>query len=338
MIKNAVREKLLKNSKVEATILSESRLFLQKELVSTPVPMLNVALSGQFDGGLLAGLLTIAGDSKHFKSGFGLLLMASFQQKYPDATVLFYDSEHGIKEAYFKAFNINTEHVIHKGITNIEQLKTDLAQTLDALEFSEDPKDQVLIFIDSLGNLPSIKEVEDAIADKQVADMTRAKQIKSLYRIVTPHLQPKNIPMIVVNHVYKELGLYPKTIVSGGSGVYLSANDVWIIGRQQDKDGKELQGWNFVINVDKSRTVKEKSKFPINITFENGIDQYSGLLENAVEAGIIISNAGWYVYDEQKFRRDGLDAVFEKLLKDNSFQEFVRNKYQLSDAPIIANK
>ncbi len=335
MANNALREKILKNSNLEASILSDSRLFRQKELISTPVPMLNVALSGMFEGGLLAGLLTIAGDSKHFKSGFGLLLMSAFQQKYPNATVVFYDSEHGIKESYFKSFNINTENVIHKGITNVEQLKTDMAAMLDLLEYSEDPSDQVMVFVDSLGNLPSLKEVEDAVADKQVADMSRAKQIKSLYRIVTPHLQPKNVPMIVVNHVYKELGLYPKTIVSGGSGIYLSANDVWIIGRQQEKDGKELEGWNFIINIDKSRSVKEKSKFPINVSFDNGIYKYSGMLDVAVEGGFIKSNGGWYVCDEKKYRQDDLDPVFEGLLQSDSFREFVRNKYQLSDAPII---
>jgi hypothetical protein len=76
--------------------------------------------------------------------------------------------------------------------------------------------DHLIIIVDSVGNLASKKEVEDALDGKSVADMSRAKQLKSLFRMITPHLTLKDIPMIVVNHTYKEIGLYPKDIVSGG--------------------------------------------------------------------------------------------------------------------------
>ena len=56
-----------------------------------------------------------------------------------------------------------------------------------------------------MGNLASKKEVEDAEAGKSVADMSRAKAFKSLFRMVTPHLTLKDIPLIVVNHTYKEI-------------------------------------------------------------------------------------------------------------------------------------
>ena len=81
--------------------------------------------------------------------------------------------------------------------------------------------------------------------------MSRAKQMKSLFRMVTPHLNLKDIPLIAVNHTYKEIGLYPKDIVSGGTGAYYSADAIWIIGRQQEKDGAEIAGYNFVINIEK---------------------------------------------------------------------------------------
>ena len=75
--------------------------------------------------------------------------------------------------------------------------------------------DHIIVLVDSVGNLASKKEVEDALEGKSVADMTRAKQMKSLFRMITPHLTIKDIPMVVVNHTYKEIGLFPKDIVSG---------------------------------------------------------------------------------------------------------------------------
>jgi RecA/RadA recombinase len=127
-----------------------------------------------------------------------------------------------------------------------------------------DRGDRVMIIIDSIGNLASKKEVEDALEGKSVADMSRAKQVKSLFRMVTPHLNLKDIPMVVVNHTYKEIGMFPKDIVGGGTGSYYSADNIFILGRQQEKEGTEIVGYNFIINVEKSRYVKEKSKIPVN--------------------------------------------------------------------------
>ena len=112
---------------------------------------------------------------------------------------------------------------------------------------------KVIIVIDSIGNLASKKELEDALNEKSVADMSRAKALKGLFRMVTPYLTMKNVPLLAVNHTYQEIGLFPKSIVSGGTGIYYSADNIWIIGRQQQKQGTEVKGYNFVINVEKSR-------------------------------------------------------------------------------------
>jgi len=84
--------------------------------------------------------------------------------------------------------------------------------------------------------------------------------------MVTPYLTMKNIPLLAVNHTYNTIEMYSKAVVSGGTGVVYSADNVWIIGRQQDKDGSEVKGYHFIINVEKSRFVKEKSKIPISVS------------------------------------------------------------------------
>ena len=133
------------------------------------------------------------------------------------------------------------------------------------------------------------------MSGKSVADMSRAKQMKSLFRMVTPHLNLKDIPLVAVNHTYKEIGLYPKDIVSGGTGAYYSADAIWIIGRQQEKEGKDIAGYHFIINIEKSRHVREKSKIPVTVTFEGGISKWSGLMDVAEAGGYIVKpKMGWY--------------------------------------------
>lgn len=328
-------EKMLKSGSVKhVTLLSDSKLFGKKDLIKTKIPALNVAFSGELDGGMIPGLTVIAGPSRHFKSNIGLIGVQAYLDKYKDAICLFYDSEFGITPEYLNANGVDPTRVLHIPIEHIEQLKFDIAKRLDDIERG----DKVIIFVDSLGNLASKKEAEDALEGHGATDMSRAKAIKSLFRIITPHLTTKDIPCLVINHTYQEMGLFPKAIVSGGTGIMYSANTVFIIGRSQEKDGTDIVGYNFTINIEKSRYVKEKSKIPLNVTYENGVSQHSALLELALESNDIAKPSnGWYqLVDKEtgeliggKVRTKDVGTLLDDVIKRESFHEFVKNKYKL---------
>ena len=336
----SILQKLKKNSTIkDSDILSESKFFNAKDMIQTAVPMINVALSGKLDGGLTPGLTVFAGPSKHFKTAFALLLAKSYMEKYEDAVVLFYDSEFGSPQSYFDSFGIDTSRVLHTPITDIEQLKHDAMAQLNNIERGE----RVMVIIDSVGNLASRKEVEDALDGKSVADMSRAKQLKSLFRMVTPHLTLKDIHMVVVNHTYKEIGLYPKDIVSGGTGVYYSADNIFIIGRQQEKEGTDVVGYNFIINIEKSRYVREKSKIPVEVLFEGGISKWSGLLDVALEGGFVTKPSnGWYqrAGEDQKYRAKETYTkdFWLPILASKEFQEYIIKTYQVSSSDLMGSR
>jgi len=338
----SVLDKLKKASTIkETSVLSKSKFFTEKDMIQTDVPIINVALSGNLDGGLTPGLTMFAGPSKHFKTAFALLMAKSYMNKYNDAVVLFYDSEFGTPQSYFDAFDIDTERVLHTPITDVEQLKHDIVNQLQNIEKS----DKVIIILDSIGNLASKKEVDDATEGKSVADMSRAKQMKSLFRMVTPHLTMKDIPMVVVNHTYKEIGMFPKDIVGGGTGSYYSADTIWILGRQQDKDGTEIVGYNFIINVEKSRYVREKSKIPVTVSFDGGINKWSGLLDIALESNFVSKPSnGWYakvdqetgeILDKKRFADTQTEEFWKDILADERFKEFVRKKYEITYSSLM---
>ena len=340
---SSIMDKLKKNSKIKSTeILSESKFFMEKDMVPTNVPMVNVALSGSIDGGLTPGLTVLAGPSKHFKTSFALLMAGAYMNKYPDAVMLFYDSEFGSPQSYFEQFGIDVSRVLHTPIANVEELKFDLVGQLEQME----REDRVIIVIDSIGNLASKKELEDALNEKSVADMSRAKALKGLFRMVTPYLTMKDIPLVAVNHTYKEIGLFPKDIVGGGTGIYYSADNIWILGRRQNKKGTEITGYDFVINVDKSRYVKEKSKIPISVSWEGGVERWSGLLEVALAGGYARKpSAGWYeamnpasgellsgkVREAQTLEEEFWTPIFEQ----TDFKEFVKKQFSIGHKALV---
>lgn len=339
---SALMDKIKKNTTIMGTaMLKESKIFGNKDMITTPVPMINVALGGDIDGGLTPGLTVLAGPSKHFKTLFALVMGAAFLKKYEDGVVLFYDSEFGTPIKYFESLNIDMSRVVHTPITDIELLKQDIMVQLKGF----DRKDKVMIIVDSVGNLASRKEVDDALDGKTVVDMTRAKAMKSLFRMVTPHLTIKDIPMITINHTYQTMEMFSKAVVSGGTGIYYSADTIWIIGRQQDKDDKtkKIDGYHFIINIEKSRYVREKSKIPISVSYEQGINRWSGFLELALEAKVIGKPlAGRYeridadgVFFGPRYKEEEIisnDAFWEDILNTTNFRDWIREKYSVAGA------
>lgn len=343
--------KLLKGTKIkDADTLSDSKLFNEKATIPVSIPLLNIALSGDLDGGLRPGLLSIAGPSRHFKSSYALLMAAAYMKKYDDGVVLFYDSEFGSSAQLFSAFGIDPERVVHIPITNIEELKFDIMQKFDNSNDDGIKRgDHVFIYIDSIGNLASVKEVTDAQEGNAAADMSRAKALKSLWRMVTPHLTIKDIPIVAINHTYDEQKMYGKTIMSGGQGGMLSSDGVWIIGKSQEKDGTELLGYTFTVNIEKSRYVREKSKFKVLVKFDGGISKYTGILDLALEAGEVIKpkNARFQLIDKETGETIG-DIVKEEdtqneaflgiVLKRESFKQWVRDNFKIAQAQMVTDE
>lgn len=343
---NELLERMKKNSTIkEAAILSKSTIFDKKDVVTTSIPLLNVALSGDPDGGLTSGITQIAGPSRHFKTLFALIMAKAYMDKFPESIFLFYENEFGTTRKYFKSLDIDEDRVLHTPITDIEVLKADIMNQLEGIKRG----DKVFILIDSIGNIASRKEVEDALDAKVVVDMTRAKALKSLFRMVTPQINLKNLPLVVINHTYKTLEMFSKDQTSGGTGAVYSADTIWIIGRQQDKDNKEktLQGYNFTINIDKSRYVKEKSKLNITVSFEEGVNKWSGLFDEAVEAGIIHNvskgkyslvnfETGEPVGNEFKQEEvDSNDAFWKNIFETTNFRDILIEKYRLGEVQLL---
>ena len=135
-------------------------------------------------------------------------------------------------------------------------------------------------------------------------------------------------------------------VVTHNTGIYYSADNIWIIGRQQEKKGTEIKGYNFIINIEKSRFVREKSKIPIAVTWEGGIMPYSGLLEVALEGKYVVKpNIVWYarvdtetgeVEDKKVREKDTLNKEFwAPVFANTDFKDFIKKRFQIGQMSML---
>lgn len=346
MAANSVMSKLLKKfgKDDKVSVLSSSTFFDKDIVIHSSVPLINLMFSGRLTGpqsGITPGLTVVVGDSRTFKTNFCLSQARDFLDQHPEGVLIFADCEFGAKSS-FASFGIDKDRVIHIALQHIEDLKFKLVQVLDEIG----PDDKVMVFVDSISQIASKKEIEDALKENSAADMTRAKQLNSFFRMITPSLMIKKIPCLVINSYYDDVSnQYAEKIIKGGKQVFLSSDNIFMVTRSQVKDEEGLKGWNFNYTAMKSRTVKEKSKFTITVTYEGGIDVNSGLFELAQEGGFIYSEKqGFYLFnlegfkDGKSYRKKQIEdnsAFFKALVADENFNKFVTDKYALDEGDMF---
>lgn len=331
---NPLISKIIKNSGVQLANVYKDSEFINstEEFASTSVPMLNVALSGKWNGGVSSGITILAGPSRMGKTFIGLIFVKAYLDKYPDAVCLFVDTEFGAGKGYFERLHIDTERVIHMPIKNVEEAKFSLTSIYDKMERGE----KVITFFDSLGNLASKKEMDDAIDGKSVQDMSRAKQIKSFFRIITPYINILGIPFVCINHTYQTTDFFPQTVMGSGQSPMLAANTVLFLSKSKEKDGTSLVGFDFKLKAEKSRFIREGSTFSMNVSFDEGIDPYSDLFDFALESGFITSpSKGYYQKtdkygDPKKYRKSEFERnpeAWSCFINDPDFISAYEKKY-----------
>lgn len=332
----SILDKVKKNTKAGKGMietLDKSMYLNEKCNTPTIMPVLNLALSGELDSGIEGGVTIFAGPSKHFKSNLALLCVKSYLDRYPDAACLFLDNEFGINHDYINNMGIDASRMIHIPFDTVENLRNEISAQLDGLVRG----DKLILLVDSIGNVASHKEMSDAEDDKAAADMgSRAKALKSLFRVITVKSKIKDIPIVMINQTYSSQGMFPKDVMSGGSSGMYAADSVIFLTRAQEKQGTDIAGYTFTMKVEKGRRVKEASKLKFTALFDKGVLLYSGLLDIALATGHVIKpSVGWYAKasdQSRKYRESEIqesNEFWQDILADEKFQKACKKLFKL---------
>ena len=263
-----------------AEIISESAYSNIKEWIPTGSYILNAAMSGDLFKAIPSGrIITFAGTSGTGKSYLACSCCREAQKM--GYTPIYMDSEGAIDSNFVKRLGVDPENLIIKQVSTIAETSRFIANTLGALQQQEDEygrHQKILFVLDSLGNLTSDKEMQDTKDGNNKRDMTKAQEIKAMFRVNATALARMQTSLIVVNHVYSAVGSYvPTNIQSGGSGIaYNSSLTIELsTSKLEDKDNDKVasqrQGSDTVVKTGVLVTAKSvKSRFcrPYKVKFQ----------------------------------------------------------------------
>ena len=340
MAKNPL-ERLKKSIGNGAVIMSDdNNPYTYDEFFDTGIPVLNCMFS---DGDIYKGIFLgkrvgIAGPSSTGKSYFTINLMKKFIEKDDHSYVILFETEGTSVVDICKDMKIDLAKILIQPCQTVEEFRTNCLHALDDIKEQRDEAKKnktvppnYMICLDSLGNLPTNKEIKDAREENDKVDMTRAKIIKSVFRIITAPLSLTKTPLIVVNHSYATLDLYSRQVSGGGSGYTYAVDQSIILSKAQMKEGENRSGAIITCSVEKSRFMREGSKFKVYISFKDGILPFSNMLDFAEEFGIVNKEGHSFVFKDgakvkMKEVAKNMGKYFTKEIMDD-LQVKIKNKY-----------
>ena len=247
--------------------------------IDTGSYMLNAILSGSIFGGIPANKITaFAGESGVGKTYFCLSIVKYFLDSNPDGMVIYFESESAISSDMFESRGIDTSRILLYPVDTIQEFREVSIKIADNYLKQVDKKPMMFV-LDSLGNLPTQKEVDDAMKGSDARDFTKSQIVKSTFRVLTMKLGKAGIPM--TNHTYDVIGSYvPTKEMGGGSGLKYAASTIVFLSKKKEKDGTEHVGNIIKCEAKKSRLTKEGSKAEVQLFFDaRGLQRYHGLLD-----------------------------------------------------------
>lgn len=298
----------------EAKFLSESALSTVNSWVDTGCMVLNSIISGSLYGGVPVGRITgFAGPSAAGKTYIINKILANGQKQ--GMIPVIFDTEAAIDASSTTGVGLDPDKVKYVPVQTVEECRNQISAFLDSV-IEAKMQGKFIMSIDSLGNLASQKELEDAEKGKTAMDMgTRAKGLKSMMRLLTFKAAQAGVTILFSNHTYEDPAAMFPTLVknqSGGKGpVYLASVLVQLAKRDEKHDkgneddeilpeANKVSGTTLRALTIKNRFVPPFLEGEMYLNFKKGLDKYSGLKEMAVNHGVIEQTGSTFLLPSEK--------------------------------------
>lgn len=307
---------------------SENNPYDISEMFDTGSLALNAFLcDGDIYGGPPLGKrFGFSGESSTAKSFFLAHIIKAFLLKYPEATVILFETEGSSILQQALEIGIPIDRIIIEPVSVVEDLHESFLNYIDKLEtdyLKTKERTQVLFALDSLGMLSSRKEIADKLSQKDTTDMTRSKAIKAMYRAVSLKLSLLKTPLITINHTYANIGGYGDAQTeSGGSGFQYSGDVRLYVSKSQKKTGNIQTGVTIKAKIKKSRWIKENMIAEIELDFEKGMNRFSHMVEWANNTGFLKATETMVTFNGVEYPRVEFENNFDKYMGEEKMKEF----------------
>jgi RecA/RadA recombinase len=290
---------------------------------STGNHVMNKTLSGSYLNGIPQGRVTgLVGPSGAGKSFVLCNLMREAQKQ--GAMLVVLDSENALDKDFVRKIGVDTDDgYMYYNVTTIPEVEKIVSNFLKGYreEFGKDEDAPPVFFaIDSLNML--MTETEEENFDKGVSKGDQGqlnKQLKAMLKRFVQKVGGYNITMVVTGHVYANQN------VLNGEGVWMvadaikfSLSQIALLTKLKLREGtgteRHVTGIQLKVEGYKTRFTRPFQTVTIEVPYETGMDPYNGLLDVAIEVGVVVRNGSMYIFNGEGYK--GKNNFPKELLPD----------------------
>lgn len=331
-----------KREKAFADILAADNVV--DEFLSTNCAPVNLLFSGKILGGIKKGKMsTICADSGWGKSLIGLNCLAAAYKAGMTCVVI--DTENAFNIELALSLGIDIDDILIFKTARIPEIKQIYGKINHGLTRAESR--DIFVLLDSWGPIVEAQVMEKAEEASSAVNMSSAKFKNELANIINACGNTS----LIVNHVYESLQMYgEKFAVPGGKRLFFNSDAIVLASsaaKAKDKEGN-IYGKVITAGVKKGRAAKEFSKTKFLIEHSGGINPYFGLLEDAVDSGVVVKVKQGISVVYQRVGIDADDKTWKEsdlycaafwipLYKSEVFNHYVEKKYAFEDATLVAS-
>ena len=318
--------------------------------------VLNKIISGSYLKGWAQGRLgSIGGPSG---SGKSFLIANAIKAAQDQGCAIFVlDSENALDEAYLQAVGVDTEadNYMYRSVVTIEQAVAEMSAFTKEYR-AEKMTDRVFIAVDSLDMLMTNNQLETYAKGETKGDQGQmVKQLKDMLKSWVQDMKTLPFVMVCAKQVYQEQDRIAKLVEPYvfTDGIRFAFSQIFMITKlllkTEDVDGvkkdkvkasEKYAGITMKARGFKTRLTKPFQQAKIQVPWDTGMDRFSGLLEVAEAAGIVVKNGGWYYFGEEKFQKNSFSKYAEEILRllverenELASDDFIEVEIEEEDAP-----
>ena len=276
---------------------------------------------------------------------------------------IIWDSENAVDMQTAVNLGCNPARIKHCPVETVTDCRNQIVKFLDSVIADPSLHGKFILVIDSIANLASQKELDDATANKHAVDMgARAKFLKSMFRTITYKAAKADCPLLFSNHVYDDpAAMYAsiKKSQSGGKGpeymssIVVQLNQTFdktkgeeVLGIAKSATGGQVSGVTMNALTVKNRFLPPYLECDIKVNFKSGLEPFEGLIKMAKDMGVLEGDSsytflrgpqkGTKIGQKRKFNDD--QEVWGQIVDelDIAVQEHFRFSCETDDDPALA--